>query len=185
MKKIPWKNNNLYWGAISIAIHWITAITVIGLFALGLWMTGLSYYDQWYKTAPFIHKSVGILLLFLTIFRVIWRVKNPTPQSLPSHTKWEKKLAHLMHLALYALLFSTITAGYLISTADGRAISVFDWFEVPATITSIPKQEDIAGFVHLYLAWTIIIMVVMHGLAAIKHHIINKDATLKRMIGRN
>ena len=75
-------------------------------------------------------------------------------------------------------------SGYLISTADGRAISVFGWFEVPATITSIPKQEDVAGLVHQYLAWGLVIFSGVHALAALKHHFIDRDATLNRMLGR-
>ena len=73
-------------------------------------------------------------------------------------------------------------SGYLISTADGRPISFFGWFEVPALITGINNQEDIAGDVHFYMAWTLVILASLHGLAAIKHHLIDKDSTLTRMI---
>ena len=75
-------------------------------------------------------------------------------------------------------------AGYLISTADGRGISVFGWFDVPASITSIPEQEDVAGAVHFYLAWGLVILAGLHGLAALKHHFIDRDTTLLRMLGR-
>ena len=61
----------------------------------------------------------------------------------------------------------------------------FDWFEVPALITGIEGQEDLAGEVHFYLAWTLVIVAAGHGLAAIKHHLIDKDDTLKRMIKNN
>jgi cytochrome b561 len=79
---------------------------------------------------------------------------------------------------------SVMISGYLISTADGRAISVFGWFEVPALITSIPDQEDIAGLIHEYLAWGLVIFSGLHALAALKHHFIDRDPTLKRMLGR-
>ena len=72
-------------------------------------------------------------------------------------------------------------SGYLISTADGRAIEVFSWFEVPATLSDIDGQEDIAGDIHEILAWTLIVLVALHALAALKHHFIDKDTTLKRM----
>jgi len=75
-------------------------------------------------------------------------------------------------------------SGYLISTADGRPISVFGWFEVPALLTSIPNQEDVAGLVHEYLAWGLVILAGLHGLAALKHHFIDRDPTLLRMFGR-
>jgi cytochrome b561 len=61
---------------------------------------------------------------------------------------------------------------------------VFGWFEVPATITSLPSQEDIAGWVHLILASTLIGLVVLHAAAALKHHFIDRDRTLKRIFGR-
>ena len=70
----------------------------------------------------------------------------------------------------------------MISTADGRSIEVFSWFEVPALGSVIDNQEDIAGEVHKYLAYGLIGLVILHAIAALKHHIIDKDATLTRMI---
>lgn len=182
--KLRWKNNKHQWGLISILIHWCTAITIIGLFISGLWMTGLDYYSKWYQLAPFIHKSVGITLFVMTLFRLIWRLTMPHPAPLQSHTKTEIILASLMHVGLYTILFLIMIAGYLISTADGRAISWFNVIEIPATVTNIPKQEDLAGLIHLYLAYMVIIMASLHAIAAIKHHIVNKDQTLNRMLGR-
>ena len=75
-----------------------------------------------------------------------------------------------------------MVSGYLISTADDRAIEVFGWFEIPATLTSIENQEDIAGEFHFYLALTLISLASAHALAAIKHHLIDKDNTLRRMM---
>jgi len=97
--------------------------------------------------------------------------------------KFEKRAAHWMHLLLYSMMVLLMCSGYLISTADGRGISVFEFFEVPAIAAMIENQEDIAGEVHLILAWCLICLVAMHSLAAIKHHFIDKDDTLKKMIG--
>jgi len=91
----------------------------------------------------------------------------------------------LGHSVLYLGLFLVMMSGYLISTADGRAISVFGLFDVPAVITSIPNQADTAGLVHEYAAWALVILAVLHALAALKHHFIDRDATLRRMLGRN
>jgi cytochrome b561 len=74
-------------------------------------------------------------------------------------------------------------SGYLISTADGRAISVFGWFSVPATIQGISNQEDIAGAIHWYGGCFLMAMVGLHALGAIKHQIIDQDGTLSRMFG--
>ena len=81
-------------------------------------------------------------------------------------------------MVLLLIFFS----GYLISTADGRAIPVFEVFHVPALTYAIDNQEDIAGDIHQYLVYLLIAMVSLHALAAIKHQFINKDGTLMRMI---
>jgi cytochrome b561 len=94
----------------------------------------------------------------------------------------EKRAAKLAHGVLYLLMLMIFLSGYLISTADDRGIDVFDWFTVPSMGELIDSQEDIAGLVHEYLAYTLIAMVVLHALAALKHHFIDKDNVLKRMV---
>jgi len=178
------KNSTTHFGLIAVSLHWLVALTVFGLFALGLWMTGLDYYDSWYKQGPWWHKSIGILLFLVVIFRLGWRLLTPPPAALASQKPWEIKLAHIAHSLMYLLLITIMVSGYLISTADNRGIDVFGWFEVPATITSLPSQEDIAGWVHLILASTLIGLVVLHAAAALKHHFIDRDRTLKRIFGR-
>lgn len=177
------KNTSKRWGWLSISIHWITAITVFGLFALGLWMVELTYYDQWYKQGPDLHKSIGITLLLLTTVRLIWRMKSTIPDDLPTHKQWERKVAGIVHFLLYLLLFVVMASGYLISTADGRGIDFWGLFEIPATLQGFDKQEDIAGVVHLILASTLIGIALLHAGAAVKHHFVDRDRTLKRMLG--
>lgn len=181
---MPLKNTANRYGWASIVLHWSMALLVIGMFALGLWMRDLSYYDPWYRQGPFIHKSIGMLLMALLLFRLLWKAMNIRPDDVPTLKRWEKRSARLTHGALYLLLMAIMAAGYLISTADGRAISVFDWFEVPATLTGLPNQEDVAGDIHEILAWALIALVTLHALAALKHHFINRDTTLLKMLGR-
>jgi cytochrome b561 len=78
-----------------------------------------------------------------------------------------------------------MVAGYLISTADGRPIEVFGLFNVPATLHGLADQEDIAGEVHEIFAWVLILLAGVHALAALKHHFINRDSTLIKMLGRD
>ncbi|GAL12323.1 cytochrome B561 [Vibrio astriarenae] len=87
------------------------------------------------------------------------------------------------HLALYALIVVIGVSGYLISTEDGRGIDVFNWFTVPALGQLFEGQADIAGEIHFYAAWTLIILAAGHALAAIKHHVVDKDDTLRKIIG--
>lgn len=179
------KNSEQSYGLVAILLHWIAAIVVVGLFALGLWMTDLTYYDEWYRKAPHLHKSIGSLLALLFVFRLIWRYVNPKPALDASVAKWEERVASLVHGGLYLLVFAIVLSGYFISTADGRAIEVFDWFEIPALLTPIENQEDLAGDIHFYLASALIGLALLHALAALKHHFIDGDNTLKRMLNPN
>ncbi|MDH1263011.1 cytochrome b [Pseudomonas sp. GD03944] len=178
------RNSSDRYGLVSILLHWLVALAVFGLFGLGYWMVGLDYYSGWYKTGPDLHKSIGIVLFVVMLARLLWRWISPAPQALSSHGRMTRLGAKFGHLFLYLGLFVLMISGYLISTADGRGIPVFGLFDVPATLTSIPDQEDLAGLVHEYLAWALVIFAGIHGLAALKHHFIDRDRTLTRMFGR-
>lgn len=175
-----WRNTNASYGLIHIAFHWITAIAVLALFGLGLYMMGLGYYDPWYHRGPAVHKSIGLLLSFLVAMRLIWRLINPKPVPLGSH-RGERLAAQIVHAALYLVLILVMTAGYLIASADGRAVPVFDWFSVPA-VRFLDRQADLAGDVHEISAWLLMALIALHALAALKHHYIDRDASLKRML---
>ncbi|CAH0532463.1 Cytochrome b561 [Vibrio stylophorae] len=169
------------YSAASIILHWLSALFVIGLFALGYWMMTLTYYSPWYKTAPMWHKSLGLILLLLTLLRVAALIRWKAPKI--SGQRWEKIAAKSAHHLLYLLLFILFISGYLISTADGRPILWFDWLPIPALPFAFSNQADIAGTIHKFSAYTLIGLSVLHLLAALKHHWINKDNTLKKMLG--
>lgn len=159
------------------------ALLVTGLFILGLWMVELTYYDDWYRTAPDIHRSVGMILLLMIVLHLLWKIKNAKPAGLATYTDFENQASRVTHILIYLLLLLIIISGYLISTADGRGIEVFGLFEVPAIVYGIEKQEDISGQIHLVLAVSLMLLVVLHAAAALKHHFVDKDKTLKRMLG--
>ena len=102
---MQWRNSSRNYGLTSILLHWGVALTVVGLFALGLWMRGLNYYSQWYRTAPDIHKSVGLILLAVMVLRLVWRWLSPPPAALPTHTPLVRLASTAGHLTLYAGLF--------------------------------------------------------------------------------
>ncbi len=175
------RNQRHTYGWLSIALHWISAFVVIGLFAVGFYMTTLGYYDSLYRTLPHWHKSIGILFGILLVLRVAWRFYSKPPAVLSQH-KLEALAAHGGHLLLYVMMFVVVISGYLISTADGRPIDVFSWFQIPAIELGIDQQEDIAGLIHEYVAYGLIALAILHALAAFKHYWIDKDRTLQRML---
>ncbi|TVO74095.1 cytochrome b [Sedimenticola selenatireducens] len=177
------RNSHQQYGIVSIVIHWVMTLLIIGLFVLGLYMTGLDYYHPWYKTAPDIHRSLGIIMLLLLVFRLVWRMVNPKPAPVDNDPEILHKVAEWVHGLLYLLLFAIALSGYLISTADGRGIDVFNWFTVPALVPGFENMEDRAGEIHFILATTLIALAGLHGLAALKHHFIDRDITLVRMLG--
>jgi cytochrome b561 len=115
---------------------------------------------------------------------VLWRFISPPPPTLETYSRMTRLGAKFGHSFLYFSLFAVMIAGYLISTADGVGISVFGLFEIPALVSGLPDQADTAGVIHLYLAWALVIFSGLHALAALKHHFIDRDATLNRMLGR-
>ncbi|MCE8034656.1 MAG: cytochrome b [Halomonas sp.] len=175
-----WRNTRSGWGLVSIIFHWLSALVIVGLFVLGWWMTDLGYFDPWYNRAPWWHRSVGMLLLFATLLRIVWRLFQPTPVAQGS--RLERLAAHLGHIALYVLMLTVLLSGYLISTARGRGISVFDWFEVPALVSHLPNQANIAGEVHWYSALALLLLAAGHALAALKHHFLDRHDTFVRML---
>ncbi|MGD9424411.1 cytochrome b [Pantoea sp. NSTU24] len=177
------RNTPHQFGLIAVLLHWSMALAIYAMFALGLWMVGLGYYDSWYHDAPEIHKSIGVILFLTLIVRLLWRVISPPPRPLSSYSPRVRISAVVAHLLLYTLLLAILISGYLISTADGKPVAVFNLFTLPALFSGAGEQADLAGDIHLWLAWTVVILSVLHGLAALKHHFIDRDSTLKRMSG--
>ncbi|WP_029933364.1 cytochrome b [Thiomicrospira pelophila] len=170
------------YGVVQIALHWLIAVTIFGLFGLGLWMVDLTYYSAWYRTAPDLHRSIGVLVVSLMVFRLLWRLANPKVELIPTHKNWERKLAHVTHALMYGLMLLLAISGYMITTAKGQPLHVFDWFSIPAISTGIEYQEDIAGDLHEIFAWSLIGLALLHIAGALKHHFVDRDNTLKRML---
>ena len=173
------KNTSSHYGSIAIFLHWLSALIVFAMLVSGIWMVELNYYSEWYHQAPFVHKSGGLLLFTLVVIRLIWRSLNASPNKIGS--KVEQIAATLVHATLYLLIIAICFSGYLMSTADGRGISMFAWFEIPSLGQLFTNQEDWFGFVHQYTAYSLIVLVTIHVMGALKHHVVDRDNTLLRM----
>ena len=94
-------------------------------------------------------------------------------------------LAHLIQKSFYLLILLIGISGYFISTAKGKAIEFFNWFDVPAILNEIEESRaDLIGEAHEIMAFLLAILVILHALAALKHHFVDKDETLRRMINK-
>ncbi len=172
------------YGWVSIVLHWSMAIALLGMYALGTYMVDLGYYDSLYHTLPPLHKSIGVVLAGLLLFRLVWVVTQPRPAPVGNAPAYTHTLATLGHTAIYGLLLLLIVSGYLISTAKGHGISVFGWFELPAVLPSNGERGEWAGDIHEIAATLFMVLIGVHALAAFFHHFYWHDTTLTRMLGK-
>jgi cytochrome b561 len=176
------KDTHSGYGLITIVLHWLSALMIIFLFGLGYYMVDLDYYDPWYHRGPALHISVGLLLLVLTAVRILWRIFNPKPSALASYSRTTRWLSSALKYLLYFLIIALIITGYLITTSDGRAASMFGWLNFPVVIRLDAQGVDTAGNIHELFAWGVILLAALHALAALAHHFIFRDRTLVRML---
>jgi cytochrome b561 len=160
-------------------VHWVMTVAIIGMYVLGLWMVDLNYYSPYYRSAPDLHRSVGMLLLAALVVRFVWRLFNDKPSD-EELSRFERFTSQIVHWGFYLLLLALMVSGYLMSTADGRPIEVFDWFSVPALVHD-KGMEKTAGEVHELLADITMILVLLHAAAALKHHFLDRSRVLTRM----
>ena len=176
------KNSTNHYGWVSILLHWVIAVAFFSLFILGDYMLRLDYYHPWYQSAPDWHKSMGLLFIVTLVMRFTWRLYSPKPEPLSSHQTWEVFIATVVHWIFYLLLFIICISGYLITSADANPISVFSLFEIPVLNLEWQHQADDAGLAHWLMAYICMGLVGLHVIAALKHHFIDHDMTLKRII---
>lgn len=179
---MPLKNTAEQYGLISKLFHWLIALLMIILLGLGGWMVDLSYYDPWSNKALSWHKALGIWAGLLALTKFAWTLLTPRPLAQASLSAFEKRASGSVHLYfLYAMLLIP-ASGYLISSSEGAAIEVFDWFSVPALFKVSDEMRDTAIDIHFYLAYITLALLVLHVGAALKHQFLDGKNTLKRML---
>lgn len=161
--------------------HWIMALLILLTIPAGLIMVqeGL---DRGLQNALFIyHKNVGVLLFFLVILRLIWRLRVPAPP-LPAHVPtWQVRAAGVSHFLLYALLFVLPIAGYIRVKAGGFPIEALDALGVPSLVPRSDAVAEVAKTVHYFAGLTIAAVVTIHIGAAALHGLIRRDGVVSRM----
>ncbi|HYD17089.1 MAG TPA: cytochrome b [Patescibacteria group bacterium] len=175
------KNTPEKFGVVTKGFHWLTALLVVTLLCVGLYMVRAE------KNASLIqlyglHKSFGVTVLTLTFFRMLWHVYTRKPAIVTGLPKWEQWAAHTGHFFLYICLFGMPLSGWLMSSAFGRTVSFFGLFSLPDLIGQDQARGAQLAALHEYLAYALIGMIAIHVGAALRHHFFIKDATLKRML---
>jgi cytochrome b561 len=178
---MPIRNTTARWGAIAQTFHWVIVALIITQFVLinieGNLPLGL-HKLIWLAR----HKSVGITILGLAILRLAWRWMNPTPE-LPNTLKpYERVLAKVTHVGLYVLLFIMPLTGWTMSSARNFPVSWFNLVQLPDLVGPNRALYDTLHTTHAVLAWLLVGVATLHVLAALKHHFVLKDDTLRRML---
>ena len=178
------RNSETAFGAVTKCLHWLTAVLIGGLLALGYYMVGLTYYDRWYHQSLMVHKACGMLVFVLGVMTLGWRWLSPSPAHQASLKQWERTAATAMHHSLFLLVFLIPVSGFLISTSEGKGVEFFDCFVVSPIVPVDEHLRDLAIKVHFYCAYTTAMLVLLHAGAALKHQLIDRDGTLARMLWR-
>lgn len=166
------------------AIHWVMAALVLFMLGLGLLMT----YFELYKYYP-LHKSLGIIACLAVIFRVYWRLRHPWRSSATGSAS--ARVVHFVHWGLLLLLMLMPVFGLMFSGFGGYGVELFGLVLIPhnydASWAAIPFHAGLASFgqlAHQVAGYTLCGFVALHIAAALKHHFIEKDDTLRRMLGK-
>jgi cytochrome b561 len=177
-------NTEQGYGAVAMALHWLMALLLAALVVLGLYMTRLpdAGFDSWKIGLVLLHKQLGIVALALAALRLLWRVGNLLPRLVQSLPQWQQVAARFVHLCFYALMFALPLTGWLMSSAAGIPVWVFGLVTLPDLL---PHDDDLFQAlidVHRYLGYALIGCMAAHIGAALAHHFVLGDNTLRRML---
>lgn len=175
------RNSEQSWGAVAQFLHWAVALAVIGLCVVGLLMQELPASPTKIKIYA-LHKSVGITVLALVILRLLWRLVDRRPPHPASMPRWQRTLSALTHALLYALLLAMPLSGWLYNSASNFALRWFNLFSIPPLTGPDPAIKAWAQDLHSIGFYTLGLLFALHVGAALRHHYVERDATLRRML---
>ncbi len=169
----------------AIALHWVSALLIAGGFVLGLTMVDLPVSPrklQWYSY----HKWIGVTVFGLVCLRLLWRLRHPVPLAPSGMRPWQRHVAGVTHWALYVLLFLIPLSGWLYSSASGYPVVYLGIkaLQLPDLVHKGKAMAQVLRLVHELLNYTLLGLVLVHAGAALKHHFIDDDDVLRRMLPR-
>jgi cytochrome b561 len=169
--------------ATAIALHWLMAALLVGLFALGLYMHDLPL-TPWKLKLFSWHKWAGVTALLLVLVRLVWRSAHRPPELPAMMPRLMRLAAHTGHGMLYLLMIAIPLSGWLMSSAKGVQTVYFGVLPLPDLLDKNKELGDLLREVHEWLSYLLAAVVAGHVAAALKHHIVDKDGILLRMMPR-
>ena len=174
------KDTAHHYGSISRFNHWLAAVVVIGMLTVGLYFNDLPRGDEktyWLR----LHIGVGGLFFVFLWFRVLWRLISRSPQPVAQQQALQN-LTRVVHwLLLLCVLVMALSGPFLIWT-KGAGINVFGWFAIPSPIGKMPELHEWMETLHAITAKVLLVTLIIHVLAALKHQFMDKDQVLARMV---
>jgi cytochrome b561 len=162
-------------------LHWIMAALILAQIALGLTAAG------WHLSPTklnlfFWHKSIGMLILALVLLRLLWRLANPTPAPPIDTPKWEQAAARIGHALLYLLMIALPLSGWVVNSAANVPFRIFRLIPLPAIVEPDKHIADIAALIHSGLVVAMVLLLIAHAGAALRHHFAKRNNVLARML---
>jgi cytochrome b561 len=170
-----------YYTPVAVGLHWLLALLIVCSLGVGWYMVDLPVSVQRLKLFNW-HKWTGVTILMLSALRLLWRLSHPAPALPDTMPAWQRAASHASHGMLYVLFFAIPLVGWAYSSAAGFPIV---WFGVVALPDWVPRSRELAEALkpwHGWLAYTLASIVVVHIAAALKHHWIDKDHVMARML---
>jgi cytochrome b561 len=175
-----------YWGSVTRALHWLIAITIIGLLSAGLYASSLDVStiegDRRYFEVIDLHKSLGLIVIVLAALRVLWRASERTPSPPADMPRWEVLLARLAQILLYLGMFLIPVTGFLWATSYGEPLRFFG-VKLPTLVHAHGANATLAHHVHVIAAFVLTGIVSLHLLGALKNHFVSGNDVLRKMLG--
>lgn len=166
----------------AIVLHWLIAILIIGAFTLGLVMTDILGFSPTKLRYYAWHKWAGVTVMALAVLRLLWRLGHRPPALTAAMPAWQRAAAHGLHHLLYVFIFAVPISGYFYTLAAGFPVVYFGLFQLPVLIAKNPALAETLKSVHYWLNMSMAALVGLHVLAALKHTIVDRDGTMRRML---
>jgi len=166
--------------AVAMSFHWGMALIILGLWVVG---QGIGALPRGPERSELIglHATLGGLVLVLTLARLGWRMVRRPPGSLPGWSRFERQAAALVHGLLYALMLAMPLVGLLMAQSGGHAVTLFG-FHLPVLVEPDEAYREMFAYEHQALGLALVLLVLGHVGAALRHHLVRKDDTLRRML---